>query len=159
MRRGLKLLQVREPELSTQSRKLFTREAIRLAHRHGCRVLAKEPFEGADGIHFTAAELMRLEKKPTREGSLLAASCHTRAELERAMALGLDFAVVGPVLPTGSHPGARLLGWEKFAEIVKDATLPVYAIGGLKREALHDAWRSGAHGIAMVSGAWTPEAA
>ena len=85
---------------------------------------------------------------------LSAASCHTREELERAMALDLDFVVLGPVKATGSHPQAAALGWTGFAEIARGASLPVYAIGGLGRADLEDAWRSGAHGVAMIRGAW-----
>ena len=142
---GLKLLQIREPHLV--GRDAFTRQAIELAHRYDCRVVTKAAFPGADGIHFTAAELMQLKEKP--EG-LTAASCHTRAELERAMALGLDFVVLGPV-----KDKAPALGWTRFGEIARGATLPVYAIGGLTRADLRDAWRAGAHGVAMIRGAWS----
>jgi 8-oxo-dGTP diphosphatase len=143
---GLKLLQVREPGLAAQERDSFTRQAIGLAHRHGCKVLTKSPFPGADGVHVTSTELKRLREKPA---TLAAASCHDREELERAMALGLDFAVLGPVR---DKPPA--LGWKLFAEIARGTSLPVYAIGGLTRADLPDAWRAGAHGIAMIRGAW-----
>jgi len=144
---GLRLLQIREPGLSGTERSLFTEQAIGLAHRFGCKVLTKTRFAGADGIHFTAAELMALAAKPQ---GLAAASCHTRAELERAMALELDFAVLGPVKDK-SPP----LGWERFAEIAADCSIPVYAIGGLTRADLAAAWRGGAHGVAMIRGAWS----
>lgn len=149
---GLRLLQIRETGLGEEDRGLFTRQAIALAHRYGCKVLTKEAFAGADGIHFTAAGLAALHERP--QGMLAAASCHTRAELERAMALELDFAVVGPVRPTPSHDNSLPLGWAAFADLIRGASLPVYAIGGMtQNERLH-AWRAGAHGVAMLSGAW-----
>src|SRR6266403_2220477 len=98
---GLKLLQVREPGLASEERRLFTQQALDLAHRYGCRVLVKSLFPGADGVHFTATELMRLQVRPTQV--LAAASCHSREELARAMQLELDFAVLGPVKRTASH--------------------------------------------------------
>ena len=107
----------------------------------------KYPFREADGIHFTAADLRLLKARP--KSFLVAASCHTREELERAMALGLDFVVLGPV-----KEKSPALGWERFAEIARGATLPVYAIGGLTRADMEDAWRAGAHGVAMIRGAW-----
>jgi 8-oxo-dGTP diphosphatase len=149
---GLALLQVREPLLNEPERVSFTRTVIELAHRHGCRVLAKEPFPGADGIHFTASQSLTIDRRPAR--GLGAASCHTREELGRAMRLGMDFAVLGPVKPTSSHPARRPLGWEEFTSIARDSSIPVFAIGGLGRGDLEDAWRAGAHGIAMLSGAW-----
>jgi len=47
------------------------------------------------------------------------------------------------------------LGWQRFAELARGATIPVYAIGGLTRADLQDAWRAGAHGLAMIRGAWS----
>ena len=144
---GLRLLQIREPELEETQKSVFTRQAIGLAHRFGCKVLTKAPFPGADGVHVSAAQLMSLAEKP--EG-LAAASCHTRAELERAMALELDFVVLGPV-----KDKSPALGWDRFREIAAAASIPVYAIGGLTRADLPQAWRAGAHGVAMIRGAWS----
>jgi 8-oxo-dGTP diphosphatase len=146
---GLKLLQIREPALSAADRELFTGQVIGMARRSGCRVMTKAATAGSDGVHYTSAELMRLERRP--EGMLAAASCHTRDELERAMALELDFAVVGPVL---EKEGTRPFGWAGFAELVRGTRIPVYAIGGLRRDDVEAAWRHGAQGIAMIRGSW-----
>jgi 8-oxo-dGTP diphosphatase len=146
LQQGLRLLQVREPDLGASERERFTKDAIRLAHVYGCKVMTKWPFPGADGIHFTSAELVKLKERPP---GLVAASCHTRQELECAMELQLDFAVLGPV-----KDKSPALGWKKFAEIARGAAIPVYAIGGLTRADLEDAWCAGAHGLAMIRGAW-----
>ena len=146
---GLKLVQIREPELDPAARELFTTQALGLAKRYGCKVLVKTPHAGAAGLHYTAAELARLEQRPA--AGLAAASCHTRAELEKAMRLGLDFAVLGPVL---EKSGADPLGWQRFAELVRGASIPVYAIGGLKPADMYEAWRAGAHGLAMIRASW-----
>ena len=143
--RGLKLVQLREPE----ARRDFVDQAIERARRYGCKVMVKWPHPRADGMHLTAAQLMASRKRP--EYGLVAASCHFREELERAMALELDFAVLGPVKEKG---GAAPLGWDGFAEIARGATIPVYAIGGLQRADMGDAWRAGGHGLAMIRGAW-----
>lgn len=149
---GLKLLQVREPGLPEHEREAFTRSALALAHSRGCLVLTKAFFPGADGIHLPASQTLTMDRRP--EAKLAAASCHTRGELEKAMQLGLDFAVLGPVKPTASHPGSPPLGWQEFASIVRGASIPVYAIGGLEGTDLDAAWRAGAHGVALLSAAW-----
>ena len=145
LERGLKLVQLREPGLSAQDRRIFCENAIGRARRYGCKVMVKVPHPGADGIHVTARELMSLKEKPS---GLIAASCHTREELERAMQLELDFVVLGPV------KDKQAIGWHRFAEIAAGASIPAYAIGGLTRADLEDAWRAGAHGVAMIRGAW-----
>jgi 8-oxo-dGTP diphosphatase len=150
LRQGLKLVQVREPGLGSEQLRLFLEETLARTKGYGCKVMVKSPHPGADGIHFTAAELMRLKQKPA--SGLVAASCHTREELERAMRLELDFAIVGPVKEkAGSVP----LGWERFAAMVRGSSIPVYAIGGLTRADMENAWRAGAHGLAMIRGAWS----
>jgi 8-oxo-dGTP diphosphatase len=151
LEQGLKLVQVRDKYLPDRAG--FAGGVIDLAHRFGAKVLVNGgSAPGADGIHFTAMQLMALEERP-RNG-LAAASCHSRKELERAMQLELDFAVLGPVMPTASHEGAATLGWERFAAIARGSSIPVYAIGGMTLADLERAWRAGAHGLAMISGSW-----
>jgi len=147
LRGGLRLLRARGQPAAP---------LVALAQRHGARILVSRGTDEprAAGVHFTAAELMTLSDRPA--AGLAAASCHTRDELERAMALGFDLAVAGPVMPTASHPGATGLGWERFADLVRGASIPVYAIGGLGREDLHAARSAGAHGVAMIRAAWAP---
>jgi 8-oxo-dGTP diphosphatase len=148
LEQGLRLVQVREPGMDPRERERLTRRVIGLAHRYGCKVMVKSLFPGADGIHFTASELASLKERPHE--MLAAASCHTRAELDHAMQLGLDFAVLGPVK---DKPPA--LGWSKFRQLSALSSIPIYAIGGLTRADLQDAWRAGAHGVAMIRGAWS----
>jgi 8-oxo-dGTP diphosphatase len=150
LEQGLKLLQVREPGLAARELHDFLEQATARARRYSCKVLVKSGYPAADGIHFTAAELMSLSRRPKH--GLAAASCHTREELERAVRLELDFAVVGPVK---EKAGSVALGWDRFAAIVGGSTIPVYAIGGLSRADMEDAWRAGAHGLAMIRGAWS----
>ena len=154
---GLKLLQVREKAMSGETLLAFAREVARRAHACGARVtvngdVALAQRAGADGVHLTSAQLQSLRARPA--ALLVGASCHDAAELARAQALGADFAVLGPVLPTPSHPGAAGLGWDGFAALMRDGALPVYAIGGMKPGNLEAAWRCGAHGISMMRGAW-----
>ena len=67
------------------------------------------------------------------------------------MRLELDFAVLGPVL---EKSGGTPLGWEGFAAVARGSTLPLYAIGGLTAAHMEDAWRAGAHGLAMIRASW-----
>jgi 8-oxo-dGTP diphosphatase len=88
------------------------------------------------------------------DGLLVAASCHTRADLDRAADLEVDFVVLGPVKPTATHPGAPSLGWHAFARCIEGTRVPVYALGGLANDDLAAAIAHGAHGVALRTGAW-----
>jgi len=154
---GLKLLQVREKAMSGDDLLRFASEVVRRAHASGARVLvngdaALAQRAGADGVHLTSVQLRQLHARPA--ALLVGASCHDSGELARAQALGCDFAVLGPVQPTPSHPGASGVGWDGFAALMRDSTLPVYALGGMKPPDLEMAWNCGAHGISMQRAAW-----
>ncbi len=155
--RGLKLLQLREKSWPLERQRALADALVALARPRGAKVLLNGDVESArvfqcDGVHLTSSALAAATSRPA--DLLCAASCHTRAELERAGELGLDFAVLGPVFPTPSHPGAPTLGWERFAALSVDATLPVFALGGLGAGDLTSAIAHGAHGIALRRAAW-----
>ncbi|HVL58486.1 MAG TPA: thiamine phosphate synthase, partial [Burkholderiaceae bacterium] len=124
---------------------------------HGARLLvsSRHPpsyWRAADGVHLTAADLAAARTRPPLP--LVAASCHDSSELERAGALGCDFAVLGPVRATPSHPQQPPLGWQRFAQQIALTPVPVYALGGLQPAHLPQAAACGAHGIAMLRHAW-----
>lgn len=154
---GLRLFQVREKGLSTEELGAVAQRWTSVGHRHGARVLVNGPCEiavaaRADGVHLSSERLMAQERRP--ELPWCAASCHGAEELAQARELGVDFVVLGPVLPTPSHPGARVLGWREFSRLIAGYPLPVYALGGMRFTDLEQAWACGAHGIAMMRGAW-----
>ncbi len=154
---GLRLVQLREPALVPPQRGDFVRSALALCRTRGARGLVNGDANlardaGADGLHLAAMQLMNLDARP--DFPLVAASCHTRAELEHAARLGLDFAVLGPVKATASHPGQPGLGWPAFQELAGNLPLPVYALGGMARGDLEAAQASGAHGVAAIRAAW-----
>jgi 8-oxo-dGTP diphosphatase len=70
----------------------------------------------------------------------------------------VDFALLGPVLPTASHPGQPTLGWDGFADLLADAGMPVFALGGMRPGMADMAWTHRAHGLAMMR-AWAAPAA
>ncbi|HEY8070092.1 MAG TPA: Nudix family hydrolase [Burkholderiales bacterium] len=152
MRDGLRLIQVRDKDNWERARLIYV--IAQMARQYGARVLVNGGPAAANthGIHFNAEQLMTLRARPN--GGLMAASCHTTEELGHAMAIGLDFVVLGPVKATPSHPGAPVLGWDGFRRIAEGASIPVYAIGGLGAADLDDARRAGAHGLAMIRGSW-----
>ena len=154
---GLRLIQVREKGMAAAALARFAGAVIAKARTYGAQVLINSDIElaqrlGADGVHLAAAQLARLQHRPVP--SWCAASCHNAAELARAAQLGVDFAVLGPVRATPSHPDAQVLGWEGFAVLVRGAAIPVFALGGMVPDQLETAWRYGAHGIAMLRGSW-----
>jgi len=156
--RGASLLQMRVGDRPGERRALAA-QALERTRAAGARLLINADPElalalGADGVHLTARQLASLDQRPLPPPQLVAASCHDAAELARAARLGVDFAVLGPVAPTASHPGLEPLGWERFAAWTADAPLPVYALGGMTPADRDAARTHGAQGVAGIRAFW-----
>jgi len=154
---GLQLIQLREKNLTPERLRELAVRTVAMAHAAGAKVLINGDLAlarevGADGVHLTSLQLAELTER--HSVAWCAASCHTDEELQRAQRLGCDFAMLSPVLPTQSHPGAAHLGWERFSALAAGSSIPVYALGGLTRAEMSIAWQRGAHGIALLRQAW-----
>lgn len=161
--RGLRLVQLRMPGATEARVRARASLAADLCRDRGARLLINGEPEwastiasevGADGIHIPSRYLGGLTSVRPTDGLLYGASCHDQRELETARAAGADFAVLGPVLPTRSHPGSAGIGWEAFAGLIEGLPLPVFALGGLGREHTETAWRAGGQGVAGISAFW-----
>ena len=102
-----------------------------------------------EGVHLSSFDLMNLSQRP--EGtSLVGASCHSLQELRKAERLQLDFAVLSPVMPTSSHPEAKALGWQQFSDWVTQVNIPVFALGGVRKQDFERAISCGAQGVSGI---------
>ena len=154
---GVRLLQIREKQMDGEMLRLFAENVVALARNYQAKVLINGDVElarevGADGVHFTSAQLLAFSSLPEAGFSLYGASCHNAEELYAAEQLGVGFVVLGPVQSTLTHPGIAPLGWRRFAALIRDYPLPVYALGGLNAYDLPVAQEMGAQGIAMMRG-------
>jgi 8-oxo-dGTP diphosphatase len=155
LQNGLRLIQVRDKGWPEAQRLWFAESICRLAHDHGALVVINDNENiarrvGADGIHLSATRLAACTARP--DFKWVGASCHNALEIARAGEFGLDYALLSPVFPTPTHPEAKGLGWDNFAEEITETTIPVFALGGMKNELLATAQSHGAHGIALMRG-------
>ncbi len=153
---GTRMFQVRDKTLAASER-LHLAEGVmaRASHYRDAVVLINDDEElarkvGAHGVHLSSEGLARADRRTSFDW--VAASCHTAEELARAAALGLDFTLLSPVLPTKTHADAQGMGWDTFARLIERSSLPVFALGGMQPDMLETARNSGAHGIALMRG-------
>nr|VFK02718.1 MAG: 8-oxo-dGTP diphosphatase [Candidatus Kentron sp. H]VFK02803.1 MAG: 8-oxo-dGTP diphosphatase [Candidatus Kentron sp. H]VFK05449.1 MAG: 8-oxo-dGTP diphosphatase [Candidatus Kentron sp. H] len=130
----------------------LTRRRLLSADAATLRRAVETPFHNRQGL--TDAQAHGRRTSPRAAHFLMGASCHDRAELQRASRLGVHFAVLAPVKATKTHPGAEPLGWGRFAELTQESTLPVYALGGVSPGEMETAWRQGGQGIAAIRALW-----
>ncbi|MEO8188230.1 MAG: Nudix family hydrolase [Burkholderiaceae bacterium] len=155
--RGLELLQFREPTLESADAATLFDELLVRVRAAGATLLVNSRheralWERADGVHLTAADLADLQQRPELEW--VAASVHSSVEIERAAELQLDFVTAGPVRTTATHRSHPPLGWNAFASMITNSSVPVYSLGGMRTSDLATAMSYGAHGIASLSAVW-----
>ncbi len=159
---GIKLFQWREPSWPGGPAQADLHQALQSVlarcHAAGARILVNSIhpeawWHEADGVHLRSQDAAQLNSRPTlAAGKRVGVSTHNLPELEHARALDADFAVLGPVLPTASHPGHPGIGWDNFAQLNAQAGLPVFALGGQSAATLAHAQSVGGHGFAGIRG-------
>lgn len=153
---GTRMFQIRDKTLPPSERlRLAEGVMARARNYRDALVLVNDDEElarrvDAHGVHLSSEGLARADRRPSF--GWVGASCHTAEELARAAALGLDFALLSPVLPTKTHADAQGMGWDAFARLIERSSLPVFALGGMQPDMLETARNSGAHGIALMRG-------
>lgn len=150
---------LREPQLSLDDYRKLACRVLARTRQHGCTLQLHKHIDlacelGADGVHLQSSALAALPARP-RGLDWIGASVHNTADLNHAARLGLDYAVLGHVNPTRSHPDSTPLGWNGFTQLVGAGwPLPVYAIGGMQANDIETAQQHGGHGIALLRAYW-----
>jgi thiamine-phosphate pyrophosphorylase len=106
---------------------------------------------GADGVHLperTAASVVGLRR--ARPGWIVTAAAHSAPAIVRARQAGADAVFLSPAFPSASPSAGRPLGAVRFAQLVRGARLPVYALGGIDAVAARRIARTGVAGFAAI---------
>lgn len=158
--KGLRLIQWRAPDLPRGDYLQHAKQLQHLVVEHGGQlILNGDPslltlFPQAAGLQLPSRYLPYLTARPVPPERLLGISVHNENEMTQALKLVPDFLVLSPVQATASHPDQAPLGWDRFAELVAQSPVPVYALGGVGDAELAQAREAGAQGIAAISAWW-----
>ncbi len=164
---GVDAALVREKDMTSAKLLSFCARIRTLTNKHHAKLIVHSQADvakavGADGVHVAAAaidEIPLIRQWLNDSNILLSASCHNEEELAAASSHGADFALLSPVFPTGSHPGAPHLGANRFHEIAKHSPMPVIGLGGISVENRSEIADFGAAVIGAILDASDPEAA
>ncbi|MCF6218146.1 MAG: Nudix family hydrolase [Gammaproteobacteria bacterium] len=160
LQRGVTLVQLRTKTLSDEAFLSLAKRVLSRCHHAGAKVLLNgvpslmAALPEADGIQLSSHHSRGFSERPIAADKLLGVSCHTLGQLQHAVKMGADFALLSPVLKTATHPDAEPLGWRQFAALVAQVPLPVYALGGMDTSLEGKAHRCGGQGIAAISALW-----
>jgi thiamine-phosphate pyrophosphorylase len=155
---GTMAVQLREKDLSSCDLFILASKLRELTTRYHARLIINDRVDialavAADGVHLGHGSIPIQEtRRLLGSGKLIGVSCHTRQEALTAQELGADFITFGPVFHTLSKAVyGDPVGLHKLAEISRLLSLPVFALGGIKRNNVQQVMAAGVHGIAMIS--------
>lgn len=105
------------------------------------------------GVHLPERMAFRAARlKRRRPRAVVTVAAHSQPALVRARRAGADAALLSVAFPSNSPSAGRPLGPVRFAALVRQAGLPVYALGGIGAANAPRLLGSGAAGLAMVGG-------
>ncbi|AWB50907.1 thiamine phosphate synthase (plasmid) [Gemmobacter aquarius] len=135
------LVRLLMPELTALGARLIVNDRVEVA-------LAT----GAHGLHIGQGDGdVALIRQRMPAGMMLGLSIETVAQA-RVIPPGVDYIGAGPVRATQTkHDHATPIGFDGLAQIVAEAGLPTYAIGGLKPGDAAAVRAAGACGMAVVT--------
>jgi thiamine-phosphate pyrophosphorylase len=156
---GAVAVHLREKDLWGRALLDLARALREVCARAGQRLLVNDRLDvalaaGADGVHLPSAGVPPADARLLLgAGALVGVSCHSEADVRRALAGGASYATFGPVHDTPSKRGLGSPVGVGPLRAAAAAGLPLVALGGMTPERAREAFSAGAHGVAAIR-AW-----
>ena len=158
LRGGVRAVQLREKDLATKELYETAYELRRLTSRYGAKLFINDRVDvalavDADGVHIGGGSLPIYKvRKLLGERKLIGVSCHNQVQAITAQEMGADFITFGPVYFTASKAAyGDPVGLELLETVTGMLQIPVFALGGIKRENCAEVVDCGVRGIALIS--------
>jgi thiamine-phosphate pyrophosphorylase len=155
---GIQAVQLREKDLGIRDLLAMAYRLRELTARYGAKLFINDRVDialavDADGVHLGGSGMpASAARKAAGEGMLIGVSTHGITEAEKAVEEGADFITLGPIFETPSKlKYGKPLGIELLREVRAKISIPVFAIGGIRKEKVESVLEAGASGIALIS--------
>ena len=159
LKAGVKAVQLREKDLPTRELLAMAYGMRALTSEYGAKLFINDRTDialcaGADGVHLGQESMpVYAVRTIAGDGFIIGVSTHSLKEAILAEKEGADFITFGPVYQTPSKLkyGAPV-GLEALNKVAAETGIPVFGIGGIRPDTINAVMKSGAHGIAAISG-------
>ena len=156
---GAHLLQLRAKGCSEVEIEALARQVLPLCREAGVPFIVNDypviaAAIGADGIHIGQDDGCLAEvREIVGEGMMVGRSTHSPEQARAALEEGFDYIGFGPLFPTPTKLGRPGIGVEDIAGVMVEvgSRIPVFCIGGIKRENLSQVLAAGARNLVIVS--------
>lgn len=153
---GVNLVQLREPGIGAGELLDLTRK-LKAATRGRALLIVNDRIDVANAAEVDGVQIPE-DGLPTRAArgligryNVIGRSVHSLASAQAAIDDGADFALVGTIYKSTSHPDVKPAGIKLIEEITKDSSFPVLAIGGMTADKVDEVVKAGAAGVAVIS--------
>lgn len=155
---GVKGIQLREKDLSSRELYELAYDMRKLTTKYGARLLINDRVDialavEADGVHLGLNSLpIHRVRRLLGADRLIGLSCHNQVNAIMAQENGADFITFGPVYYTPSKANyGKPVGVDRLEIVSHLLEIPVFALGGIKKNNITEVMAAGAAGISLVS--------
>lgn len=159
LKAGVRAVQLREKDLPTRELLELAYKMRELTAKYSAKLLINDRADialciNADGVHLGQSGIPAYAaRKVAGKDCLIGVSAHSLTEAVTAWKEGADFITFGPVYHTPSKlKYGEPVGVMALREVKGKISIPVFGIGGIKRNNIKEIIESGADGIALISG-------
>jgi len=155
---GVDWVQIREKDLPARSLLALTEDAANQARQQGhTRIMVNDRLDvalagRAHGVHLgTRSMPVDVIRRLAPREFLVGVSCHSLTDALAAQAAGADYVLLGPIFATPSKlQYGPPLGVTTLREVTAQASVPVFALGGITPDRVALCRQNGAAGIAGI---------
>ncbi|MGN0666391.1 MAG: thiamine phosphate synthase [Huintestinicola sp.] len=152
---------LREKDMDEYAYEALAAEMIKLCRIYGTRFITHTHVRaslelGVKNIHMSYAQFMS-DLAAAEQFESVGVSVHSAAEARAASRCGAEYLIAGHIFPTDCKKDIPPRGIGFLQEICENASVPVYAIGGITPENAPLVKAAGAEGICVMSSIMTAE--
>jgi thiamine-phosphate pyrophosphorylase len=155
---GVDLIQLRAKEKSIEEiidladrlHKITSEASVPLIVNDYPEVAARVPVEG---VHVGQDDdSVAAARKKSGRDIIVGKSTHSLEQATVAQSEGANYIGFGPIFATPTKPDYKPVGLANIKQVHQNVTVPIFCIGGIKRDNLDQVIAAGARRIAIVSG-------
>ncbi len=159
---GIDAIQLRAKKLGSEEIEALALSILPLTRRAGVPLIINDQpaiaaRTRAEGFHLGQDDGGFEDARRACPAGWLGRSTHSRDQALAAAAEGADYIGFGPLFATPTKPDYPPIGLEDIRWVHENLSLPIFCIGGIKRENLQSIVDAGARRVVIVSGILTAE--
>ncbi|HHT02198.1 MAG TPA: thiamine phosphate synthase [Firmicutes bacterium] len=158
LRAGVRVVQLREKDMSTRELLTLGQTVRALTRRFGAELIVNDRVDvalaiGADGVHVGQADMpLPYVRRCLPAHMYVGVSVSNGEQVGVAEQAGADYLGVGPIFPTGSKSDTDpVLGLDGLRAIRAQTSLPIVAVGGITIINAQDVIQAGADCVSVIS--------